>query len=217
MTAKILLTDDHRMMREGLRSLISKQPGLEVVGEADNGRAAIQLARKLKPDLIIMDINMPDLNGIDAATQIIGEFPGIRIIGLSMFSDKRFVNGMLKAGVSGYLLKDCAFEELATAIKSVIAGQIYISPRVAGTIVKDYVERISEQDAASSDHLSTREREVLQLIAEGKKTKDIATKLNISVKTVETHRQQIMRKLNTFSVAELTKIAIREGLTDLGE
>lgn len=215
MSIRILLADDHKIIRDGLHALIEKQSGMEVVAEAENGRAAVRLARKLRPDLIIMDISMPDMNGIEATRQVIDELAGIRVIALSMHTDKRFVVEMFKAGVSGYLLKDCAFEELSSAIRAVIANQTYMSPRITGNVIRDYLHHLSENHIPSSSDLTPREREVLQLIAEGRTTKEIASSLSVSVKTVETHRRQIMNKLNVHSIAELTKFAIREGITSL--
>ena len=215
MSLKILLADDHRIMRDGLRSLLEKQPDMEVVAEADNGRTAIKLSRKLRPDVIVMDINMPDLNGIDATRQIVDEFPEIKVVAFSMHTDQQFVTGALKAGVSGYLQKDSAFEELDRAIHSVVADQIYLSPKIAGGVVKDYVEKMLMAESADPALMTEREREVIQLYAEGHTTKQIADCLNISIKTVETHRRKIMEKLNVTSIAELTKFAIREGLTTL--
>ncbi len=214
MSIRILLADDHKIMRDGLRSLISSEDGMEVVGEAENGRIAVKLARKLKPHLVILDITMPELNGMQAARQILDECPEAKIITLSMHSDRRFVVEMFKAGVSGYLLKDCAFEELSRAIKAVMADQKYVSPSIAGTVIKDYVDQMVG-DQVLSNELTNREREVLQLIAEGMTTKRIASSLNISPKTVETHRRKIMKKLNIHSIAELTKVAIQEGLTSV--
>lgn len=215
MSTKILLADDHKIIRDGLCSLIEKQPGMEVVAEADNGRAALKLARRLKPDAIIMDLNMPDLNGIDAARQILTELPDTKIIVLSMHADRQFVVGALQAGASGYLLKDCAFEELARALQTVLRRQTYLSPGIAGTVVKDYLEQLSTIETAIEAALTPREREVLQLIAEGRSTKETADRLNVSIKTVESHRRNIMEKLNIHSTAELTKYAIRKGLTSL--
>jgi DNA-binding NarL/FixJ family response regulator len=202
-------------MREGLRSLIEKQPDMEVVAEAENGRMAVQLVRKLFPEVVVMDIGMPDLNGIEATRQILANNPKVKVIALSMHSAKRFVVEMLKSGSSGYLLKDCAFEELALAIRTVIANQIYVSPGITDTIIKDYVHNLSKTEFSVASILTPREREVLQLLAEGKTTKQIAVSLNVSVKTIETYRQQIMHKLNLHSVAELTRYAIREGITSL--
>jgi two-component system response regulator NreC len=213
---KIILADDHNIVREGLRSLIEKELGMEVVGEADNGRTTVRLAMELKPDMIIMDVSMPDLNGIEATRQITREFPDMKVLALSMHSDKRFVAGILKAGASGYLLKDCAFEEMAGAIRAVADGGTYLSPGVAGAVIQDYVRRLSDSDTPMvTSTLTPREREVLQLLAEGNSTKEVATRLNVSIKTVETHRRQLMDKLDIHSIAALTKYAIREGLTAL--
>jgi len=215
MDIKILLADDHKITRDGLKALLENQNHMIVVGEAENGRQAVRLALDLAPDVIVMDINMPELNGIEATRQIVAELPGTKIIALSMYSDKRYVVGMLKAGVSGYLLKNCAFDELVSAISSVVANQNYMSQKIADTVMKDYANILESNDNSPAASLTAREREVLQLIAEGLKTKDIASRIHVSVKTVETHRQQIMRKLNAKSVAELTKIALREGITSL--
>ena len=215
MAIRILLADDHTLMRKGLRSLLEKIEDFEVVAEAQNGRTTVHLAQELEPDIVIMDISMPDLNGIDATLQIIEKCPKSRVIGLSIHSDRRFVTQMLKAGASGYLLKDCAFEELEDAIRKAHDGQMYLSPKVAGTVVKDYVSRVSKSEASVYTLLSEREREVLQLLAEGKSTKEIAASLFVSVKTIETHRQNIMKKLGIYNIPDLVKYAIREGLIDL--
>ena len=212
MTLRILLADDHHLMREGLRTLLEKESDMAVVAEAGDGRSAVRLAREMKPDVIIMDIAMTDLNGIEAARQALAHAPKTRIIALSMHADKRFVAAMLKAGASGYLLKNCAFAELAGAIRTVAAGQTYLSPAVAGVVVEGYVARAAAGAPAGSA-LSAREREVLQLLAEGRSTKQIATHLHTSISTIETHRRHIMERLGLFSVAELTKYAVREGLT----
>lgn len=215
MAVKIILADDHRLMREGLRSLLESQPGIEVVAVAENGRETLRLVRKYKPDVVVMDISMPDLNGIDATRQIISEFPKVKIIALSMHTNKKFVSEMLTAGASGYLVKDSALEELSNAINIVMSNKVYLSPAIARVVVEDYRGSKSPGDIISPVSLSPREREVLQLIAEGKSTKEIADGLHLSVKTIETHRMQIMDKLNIHSIAELTKYAIREGLTTL--
>jgi len=215
MSIRILLADDHKITRQGLRALLDNQEDMEVVAEAEEGRAAVRLVREQLPDVVIMDVSMPDLNGMEAARRIVGRFPDVKIIALSMHSDSLFVTEMLKSGVSGYLLKDCAFEELARAIRAVVAGKAYLSPSISGIVVDDYVHRLSKADFSSSEPLTDREREVLQLIAEGESTKQIALKLHVSVKTVETHRRQIMNKLDIHTVAELTKYAIRKGLTSL--
>ena len=215
MKTKIVIADDHKIMREGLKALIEKQPDMEVAAEAQDGLAATKLARKLLPQVIIMDIGMPEMNGIDATRQIISENKDIKIIALSMHSDRRFVLEMLKAGASGYLLKDSAFEELVNAVHTVMTGQSYLSPRITDIVVKEYLYNLPKSESTVFTVLTVREREVLQLLAEGKSTKQIAATLNLSVKTVETHRQQIMEKLEIRTVAELTKYAIREGLTSL--
>jgi two-component system response regulator NreC len=212
---KILLADDHRMVRAGLRSLLEAEAGLDVVAEADDGRTAVKLAAEVAPDVVIMDISMPDLNGVEATRQIRsapeGESP--KVIALSGHTDKRFTLEMLKAGASGYVLKDSAFEELAKAVRAVVADQIYLSPGVADVVVRDAVGGPGHEPAFA--RLSPREREVLQLTAEGKAMKEIAAHLHVSIKTVETHRRNLMEKLNLHSVAELTKFAVREGMTSL--
>jgi two-component system response regulator NreC len=215
MSVRIILAEDHRITREGLVNLLQERPDMEVVGEAENGREAVRLARELSPDLVIMDVTMPDLNGIDATRIITTGSNNTKVIALSMYSDKQFVQGMIQAGASGYLLKDCAFEELVSAIKAVIQGDTYLSPGIAGIVVQDYLTKLTTDRSSADTVLTNREREVLQLIAEGNSTKEIAARLTVSVKTVETHRRQIMEKLGIFSIAELTKYAIREGLTSL--
>ena len=212
---RILLADDHKIIRDGLRSLLEKETDMVVAGEAENGRKALLLARKLDPDVIILDVSMPDLNGIDAARQILGEQPGVKIVALSMHSEKQYVEGMLKAGVSGYLLKDTAFEELVKAIRIVCANKKYLSPDITDIVLQDYLHPAATTDGQPTVQLTEREREVLQLIAEGRTTREIADKLYISVKTVETHRKNIMDKLELRTVAELTKYAVREGITSL--
>lgn len=215
MKIRIVVADDHKIMREGLKALIDKQPDMEVAAEAQDGLTATKLARKLLPQVIIMDIGMPEMNGIDATREIVAENKDVKIIALSMHSDRRFVLEMLKAGASGYLLKDSAFEELVTAVHTVMTGQSYLSPRITDIVVKEYLHNLPRNDSTVFTILTQREREVLQHLAEGKTTKQIASTLNLSVKTVETHRQQIMDKLQIRSVAELTKYAIREGITSL--
>ncbi len=215
MNIRIIIADDHQIVRQGLSTLLAKEPDMEVVAEAENGRKAVQLTKEMSPHVVIMDVNMPDLNGIEATRQILHANPGVRVIALSMHTDRRFVVNMLKAGASGYLLKDCAFEELAQAIRLVMANKTYLSPGVSDIVIKDYVQGLSAPGSSAFSVLTAREREVLQLMAEGKSTSQIAEHLHISVKTVETHRQQVMHKLGIHSIAELTKYAIREGLTSL--
>jgi two-component system response regulator NreC len=214
---KVVLADDHQIVRHGLRSLLSAEPDIVVVGEADNGRAVVRLVQELSPQVVIMDISMPDLNGIEATRQILSDFSGVKVIALSMHSDSLFVLNMFKAGASGYLLKDCALEELVKAVRTVMNRKVYLSPSISDIVVKDFVIGWSPEDSSSSAYsiLTAREREVLQLMAEGKTTTQIAESLCISVKTVEAHRKQLMTKLDIHSVAELTKYAIRQGLTTL--
>ncbi len=214
MATRILLADDHKIMREGLRVLIERHPEFEIVGEAENGQTTVKLARELTPDIVIMDIGMPDLNGIEATRRIKATVPRTRIIALSMYYDKRFVFGMLEAGASGYLRKDCALDELVTAIQAVAGNRTYMSPRVAPA-GKKYENPLSRSREADFTRLTDRQREVLQALSEGKNTKQIASALKISVKTVETHILNIKEKLDIRSTAELTRYAIREGLTFL--
>ena len=214
MRQTILIADDHRLLREGLRALLERD-GFHVVAEADNGRSAVRLAKQLQPDIVITDIAMPDLNGVEATRQICAESPRSKVLALSMHTESRFVLGILEAGASGYLLKDAAFEELSAAIKAVLKGQTYLSPAIAGVVVRQSLGRLGSKVKLQRAELSKREQEVLQLIAECKSTKEIAATLYVSVKTVETHRKQIMDKLDIHSVAELTKYAVREGVTFL--
>jgi DNA-binding NarL/FixJ family response regulator len=215
MVTKILIADDHQIVRQGLRFLLEKESDLKVVAEAENGRMTVRLARELTPGVIVMDVAMPDLNGIEATRQIIAESPATKVIALSMYADRRFVVNMLKAGASGYLLKDCAFEELIRAIRVVLTHKTYLSPGVTDILVKDCQMGIPMDEISAFALLTPREREVLQLMSEGNSTAKIADQLHVSIKTVESHRQQLMQKLNLRSVAELTKYAIREGLTSL--
>lgn len=214
MPPTILIADDHRLLREGLRALLERD-GFRVIGEADNGRSAVRLAKQLQPDIVITDIAMPDLNGVEATRQICVEAPRSKVLALSMHTESRFVLGILEAGASGYLLKDAAFEELTLAIKAVLKGQVYLSPAISGVVLSQSLARFNPNARSDRVQLSKREQEVLQLIAEGQSTKKIAATLHVSVKTVETHRKQIMDKLGIHSVAELTKYAVREGVTFL--
>jgi two-component system, NarL family, response regulator NreC len=213
MNIRVLIADDHKIVRESLRALLEKEPGFTVVGEAGEGRTAMRLTRELVPDVIIMDVAMPDLNGIEATRQVVAEFPEIKIIALSMHNDRRFVLNMLKAGARGYLLKDCASQNLIKAIRLVIANKTYISHEIADLVVKDYLASTSPAEGSPAELLTAREREILQLIVEGKTNQKIAEALKVSIKTVESHRHAIMLKLDIKSIAELTKFAIREGLT----
>ena len=214
MSVRLVLADDHAMMREGLKSLIAKESDFEVVGEADNGKAIVELARKAGAHIVVMDVAMPDLNGIEATRKLVKTNPNIKVVALSGHANGEFVREMLKAGASAYVLKSRAYEELVRAIREVMKGKKYLSPDVAQGVVDAYVEISSSMSANPAFVVLTdREREALQLISEGKSTKEVADVLSVSVKTIETHRHNIMEKLNLHSVAELTKYAIREGLT----
>lgn len=216
MTTRILLADDHMLFRQGLRAMLEKNRDMNVVGEARNGRETVQLAQRLSPQVVIMDITMPDMNGIEATRKIVGRDPKIKVLALSMHSNRRFVLEILKAGAKGYLLKDCAFEELTAALRSVLRDKIYLSAEIADTMLNDYVrDSARKKDGSVFSLLTPREQEVLKLLTEGKSAKQIAYVFGLSVKTVETHRQKIMSKLNIHSIAEMTKYAIREGLTSL--
>ena len=215
MSLRVLIADDHTIVREGLRSLLEKEPDLVVVAEAGSGSAALQLAREHHPDVILMDISMPDMNGIDATRMIRAEQSDARILALSMETDRRFVVEVLKAGATGYLLKDCAFAELATAVRAVARDETYLPPKIIELVIKDYLQRVPDNAANDYGRLTTRERELLQFISAGKNTKEIAFALQVSVKTVENQRHSIMKKLNLYSIAELTKYAVREGLSSL--
>ncbi|MHC4446704.1 MAG: response regulator [Planctomycetota bacterium] len=214
MSRTILLADDHKIVRDGLRALL-EQHDLTVIAEAEDGQTALKLARESRPDIAIIDVSMPGLNGIEATRRIVAEAPGVKVIALSMHSDAKFVRSMLKAGARGYLLKDCAYEELEGAIHTVLADRVYLSTGITGALVDNYVHGLSATDESAFGRLTPREREVLQLMAEGTTTKQIALQLHVSAKTVETHRKHIMEKLDVHSIAELTKYAIREGITSL--
>ena len=212
MKIRVLLADDHRMLREALRAILEKEPDIEVVGEAADGRSLLQLARKLAPDIVVLDIAMPELNGIEAMGHLASRYPKIRVVALSMYTDRRYVIEMLKAGAAGYVVKAAAGTELLRAIRAVASGRNYLCPEVAGTVIDD----ISRRDGPARSGLAAlgrREREILQLIAEGHRSSAIAERLFISAATVDTHRRNIMRKLDLHSAAQLTKFAIREGLS----
>jgi two-component system response regulator NreC len=214
---RILLADDHEILREGLRALLQKQSDVEIIGEARDGRAALEMSRDLKPDIVIMDIGMPGLNGIEATRQIKVEAPGVKVITLSMHAERRFVTGMLGAGASAYVLKSAALDELLDAVRAVRENRLYTSPEITDIVVQDYVDRMSRKDLQAGSPLTPREREVLQLIAEGLSSKEISSRLHVSSNTVDTHRRRIMEKLDLHTVAELTKYALREGLTSLND
>lgn len=211
----ILIADDHRIVREGLRQLLDAAPNLKVVGEADTGVRAVELALELSPACVVMDITMPQLSGIEATRRILAQRPATRIIALSMHAERRYIIECLRAGMQGYLLKESAFDEMRRAIDMVMDGGIYLSSQVAGGFIRDAVSRVNDDDGSVFQVLSDRERQVLQLLAEGQSTKEIAGSLGVSVKTIETHRKKIMEKVGLHSVAELTRYALREGLIEL--
>ena len=215
MKKRVLIVDDHAILRDGLRSLFETKLAYEVVGEAEDGKKAVQLARERSPDLVMMDLNMPGMNGIEAARTIIREVPGAKIIALTMHHDKRYAIEMFQAGAMGYLLKDAPFDEVSEAVRAVMNNQRYISPAIGAEALKECLDRLAGNISSDTPALTPKEREVLQLLAEGKSNKEIADYLYVSIKTVDNHRQRIMDKLNLRTVAELTKYAIREGLTSL--
>ncbi|MFC1550853.1 response regulator [Candidatus Neomarinimicrobiota bacterium] len=213
MIKKILIADDHRLFRQGLKAIIEKLTDFEVVMEAINGKEALEGCKKFKPDLVIMDVTMPLMNGIEATRKIIEECENIRILALSAHVDRKFISEILTAGASGYLHKNCNQQELLDALEQLNNGNMYICPDLTGIVVQDFVQNIKENQ--EPQHLTSREYEVLQLVAEGLSTKEIAENLHLSIKTIETHRMHIMEKVNVTSVAALTKYAIREGITSL--
>jgi two-component system response regulator NreC len=215
MAIRVLLADDEKLLREGLRSLIATTNDLEVVAEASDGREAISLAKECMPDVVVLDVSMPGMNGVEATKILANECPGIKIVGLSLESDRKFVLRMLRAGASAYLLKDCSFGELVEAITVVHEGESYLPPAIADILVDEFQSPSQTSEPAAQTLLSPREREILQLITEALDSRQIASRLNISVKTVYTHRRNIMKKLNVKNLAELTKIAIRDGITSL--
>jgi DNA-binding NarL/FixJ family response regulator len=214
MSIRIFLAEDHHIVRDGLRSILAGEPDLEVVGEAANGRSAVEETDRLLPEVVVMDVAMPELNGFEATRMIAARHPNIKVIALSAYADKQYVLGMLKAGAVGYVCKDSAGDELVNAIRAAYSGRNYLSPQVAGIIVDSCVQGGFDDPLVRSP-LGARERQVVQLLAEGHSSKEIASHMHIAMRTVESHRRNIMRKLMLHSVAELTKYALREGLTSL--
>jgi DNA-binding NarL/FixJ family response regulator len=210
---RIVIADDHMLMRQGLRAILEKVPDLEVVGEAENGQAAAELAAKLQPDIVLMDINMPVLNGIDGTRLIMNATPVTRIIALTMNADRQILENMLRAGANGFVLKDCAAEQLLNAIREVVAGRTFLCPEIASLAVSEFVQRVRLANPAERVGLTPAECNVLRLLASGKSNKEIAASLHISPRTVEVHRTHIQQKLGVSGVAELTKYAIHLGLT----
>jgi len=215
MKTRVIIADDHAIIREGLKSLFEKK-GMDVIAIARNGREAIDLAITYQPDIVMMDISMPDLNGVDATAIIRKKVPRTKIIALSMHSSKIIIDKMFASGASGYVLKETAFDELYDAVQKVKKGKFYLTPSIAGMYVNHQEDPSDFRgDISKYNKISKKERQVLQLVAEGKKTREIAEKLDVSVKTIETHRRNIMKKLNIFSIAGLTKFAIKEGIVFL--
>lgn len=212
---KILIVDDHGIVREGLKSLIEQQADMEVVGEARDGNMAVQLTKDLSPDVVIMDVSMPNLNGVEATKYIIRQKPDVKVIILSMHIDNNIVKESLKAGASGYVLKTNLFDELLNALRAVEANEYYLSPRITGVVIENYRTGQASNAGQNTPELTARERQILQLTAEGRTIKEIARLLHISPKTADASRRRIMSKLDIFNIAELTKYAIREGLTSL--
>jgi DNA-binding NarL/FixJ family response regulator len=213
MTVRVLLVDDHRMVREGLRSVLERDDGFTVVGEATNGREALSEFIRLKPDVVVMDVAMADLNGIEATSQILSKDPAARVVALSSHADQRYIRAMLAAGACGYVLKANAYDELRRAVEAAAAGNKYLCAEITDRVIESALKGLPDTSARSL--LGLRELEVLQLIAEGFTSSEIAERLTIATSTVETHRRNIMRKLDIHSVARLTKYAVREGLTSL--
>jgi DNA-binding NarL/FixJ family response regulator len=207
---RILLVDDHAVVRQGFRMILDAQSDMEIVGEAANGREAVELAAQLRPDIVVMDVAMPELNGIEATRRVIASDPHIRVIALSMHKDSVYVREILRAGARGYLLKDSGADDLVKAIRAVAGGESYLSPAVSNAVLDDYRKHVTNP----IDLLTSREREVLQMLAEGKTNKEIAVVLNLSVYTVDAHRGRIMEKLNLHSINELVRFALRNGLID---
>jgi len=208
---RVLLADDHALVRAGLRELLQKLPQVEVVAEAGDGREALALVKSAIPNLVLLDITMKGLSGLEAAERIVKDFPGVKVIMLSMHANEEYVLRALRAGVNGYIIKDAAIVELELAIKSVVAGETYLSPTISRSAIQNYLDRTNGK-TSSLEQLTPRQREILQLIAEGQSTKEIAFTLKVSIKTVETHRAQLMERLEIYDVAGLVRYALRVGL-----
>jgi DNA-binding NarL/FixJ family response regulator len=212
---RVMIVDDHNIVREGIRHLLETLPDISVVAEADSGRSALGLAQELSPDVVLMDVSMPGMNGIEATERMVAQAHKPQVLILSMHKERRFVTQAFRAGAKGYLLKDAASAELVQAIRAVSAGEVFVSAEIVQVLIEECMKQVPDSFAESEVALTPREREVLQLIAEGNNAKSIAFLLNLNVKTVDSHRQQIMKKLKLYSIAELTKYAIRQGVTTI--
>jgi len=215
MSIRVVLADDHRIVRDGLCALLAREHDIEIVGQAEDGLAAVRLARDLRPDIVITDVSMPGLNGVEAIRRIRGEDAGVRVLCLSVHADSRMVLSVLDAGASGYVLKDCSYDELVLAIRKAMANQVHLSAELVGLVVDEVRSRGQSAPAARQAALTPREREMVQLLSEGLSTQQIAERLHLSVKTVATHREHVLQKLKLGSIAELTRYALREGLSSL--
>jgi two-component system response regulator NreC len=214
MPIRVIIADDHQLFREGLVNLLSESKNIEIVAEAENGKEAIIKARELNPDIVIMDIGMPVLNGVEATGKLLKESPDMKVIALSMHSDKQYIKGMLEAGASGYLFKNCTYNELIEAINTVFAGKKYLSDQITEIVIQDYLGK-EEVTQNNDPELTERESEILKLIAEGKQTREISDLLFVSVKTIGTHKQHILEKLNLKTTTDLVKYAIKKGIITL--
>ena len=214
MSIKILVADNHGILRQGIQALIEKQKDMEVVGQADNGLMAVEMTRQLSPDVVLMDVTMPLLNGIEATRQIRSEQPQVKVLALTVHAEREFVLDMIRAGASGYMLKECVFDDLVIAINAVVSGKAYLSPEIIGIVLGDIIKNdVSPVAAGACETLTPKERHILQLLIEGKSAKQIALQLGVSVKTIEASRRHIMEKTGVDNLVGLTKYAIRQGLT----
>jgi DNA-binding NarL/FixJ family response regulator len=217
MGIRIVLADDHRIVRDGLCALLAREKDIELIGQADDGLGAVRLARELRPDIVVTDVSMPGLNGVEATRRIRADEPSVRVLCLSVHAESRMVLAVLEAGASGYVLKDCSYDELALAIRKAMADQIHLSAELVGLVVKEVRSRGQPQLAGGTAALTPREREMVQLLSEGLSTQQIADRLHVSIKTVATHREHVMQKLDISSLAELTRYALCEGLSSLDQ